>query len=407
MEKITIERLGHQGDGIAPGPIFVARALPGEVIQGVIENGRIATAKIITPVPERVRPACRHYKNCGGCSLQHASDEFVKNWKKNVVETALQAQGLPAPIRGIHTSPSNARRRATLAARRLKKGAQVGFYGLKSDTISEIDDCRLLRPELLRLLPLVGDFAQIGASRKARLAVTLTLLDDGVDIAVKGGKPMTRALFTELTDLARQAGQVARLSWEGDVIASFSKAELALGRAKVSPPPGAFLQATQDGERALLAAVKRAVGPAKHIADLFAGSGTFALPLAEGASVHAVEGSSEMTKALSAGWRGATGLKAVTTETRDLFARPLLPDELQKFDAVVIDPPRAGAEAQVSELAKTQIGRITLVSCNPVTFARDARILTEAGFNIDWIEVVDQFRWSQHVEVVASLSRGK
>ncbi|MCP5039224.1 MAG: class I SAM-dependent RNA methyltransferase [Rhodobacteraceae bacterium] len=407
MKTVTIERLGHHGDGIAPGPIYVPRALPGEVVTGQVENDRMNAPKILTPVSERVRPPCRHYKNCGGCSLQHAADGFVEGWKKGVVETALRAQGLPAPMRQFHTSPPQSRRRATIAARRLKKGAQVGFHGIRTDTICEIDECQLLRPELLEMLPLVRDLAIMGVSRKGRLAVTLTLLDDGMDVAVNGGRPMTPALYSEIAELSAKSGKVARLSWEGETVAAFSTAQVSFGPAKVCPPPGSFLQATLEGEKALVSAVTQAAGSAKTIADLFAGCGTFALPLAANAMVHAVEGSKEMLAALSAGWRGAKGLKTVSTEARDLFQRPLLTDELNRYGAVVVDPPRAGAEAQMAEIAKAHVPVIVMVSCNPATFARDAKVLIDSGYSNAWIDIVDQFRWSSHIELVACFLRDR
>ncbi|MCC5983842.1 MAG: class I SAM-dependent RNA methyltransferase, partial [Rhodobacteraceae bacterium] len=194
---------------------------------------------------------------------------------------------------------------------------------------------------------------------------------------------------------------LARLAWEGEVIALAALPAQTFGRAQVVPPPGAFLQATEDGEATLLAAVRGAVGDAARVADLFAGCGTFTLPLAERAEVHAVEGDAAMLAALDAGWRRAAGLKRVRTETRDLFRRPLLADELACFDAVVIDPPRAGAAAQVAELARAQVPVIAAVSCNPVTFARDARVLVAAGYCLQTVQVVDQFRWSAHVELAA------
>lgn len=405
MKTVTIERLGHLGDGVAPGPVFVPRALPGEVVTGEIENGRMVEVKIQTPVSNRVRPVCQHYKNCGGCALQHASDSFVENWKKSVVETALEAQGLDAPIRRVQTSPPHSRRRATIAARRMKKGVQLGFHGAQTDTICEIDACQLLRPELMLMLPFLRDLTMIGGSRKGRLAITLTLLDDGVDIAVKGGKPLTTELFSKLAQKAGAQRNVVRLSWDNEPIAVFSAAQLCLGKAKVSPPAGAFLQATQEGEQALVLSVLESVGQAKNVADLFSGCGTFALPLAENATVHAVEDARDMLDALHAGWRGAQNLKAVTVEARDLAKNPLRPDELAKYGAIVLDPPRIGVEAQVAELAKASIPRITMVSCNPVTFARDVRVLTQAGYVIEWVDVMDQFRWSPHVELVGCLVR--
>ncbi len=402
--QLTIERLGHQGDGVAPGPVFVPRSLPGEVVEGVVEAGRMASPRILTPVAERVRPPCRHAKACGGCVLQHAQDDFLASWKVGVVEAALKAQGLEAPILGISTSPPRSRRRAVLAARRLKNGAQIGFHGLKSNTIIEITDCHLIHPKLLAQLDLVGRLTQIGASRKGRLAVTLTLLDGGVDITVSGGRPLERDLFAQLAKLVSGAG-VVRLSWEGEPVVAFGAPLLSLGPARVVLPPGAFLQATREGEAALVAAIEQALEGAGKVADLFAGVGTFSLPLAKMAAIHAVESQENMLYALQAGWRGAQGLKPVTIEARDLFRRPLLPDELAQFDAIVLDPPRAGAEAQVVEIASSRVGLLAMVSCNPVTFARDARMLVEAGFTIDWLRVVDQFRWSPHVELVARFVR--
>lgn len=403
-ETVIISRLGHKGDGIAPGPVFVPRALPGETVQGVVENGRMAAPRILSPVAERVRPPCRHTKTCGGCILQHASDDFVSRWKAGIVKEALAAQGLSAAMRSVVTSPPASRRRAVLAARRMKKGVRVGFHGLRSEEISEIHDCRLIHPELRAALPLVGELTRIGATRKAVLSVTLTLVDGGVDVAVSGGKPLDDALITELVECARGTGAV-RLVWDGEVLASFSPARVRFGRAWVTLPPGAFLQATEEGEAALVASVREAVAGARSIADLFAGAGTFSLPLAETASVHAVEGNAALVRALDAGWRGADRLKQVSVEARDLFRRPLQPDELARFDAVVLDPPRAGAEAQIRAIAASRVARTALVSCNPVTFVRDARILSEAGFAIEWFDVVDQFRWSPHIEMVASLTR--
>lgn len=398
--KLTIERLGHLGDGIAPGPVFVPMALPGEVVEDDVANGRMASPKIVEPSPHRVKPSCPHYRACGGCALMHASDDFVAGWKVDVVQTALAAQGLEAPFRPVMTSAPQSRRRATLAGRRTKKGALVGFHGRASGTIVEVPGCRLLHPDLMATLPYLADVTMLGASRKGELALTVTQTEGGTDLAVSGGKPLEQSLFSDLAQLAEQA-DLARLTWDGEPVANRRPAAQRFGQAVVVPPAGAFLQATADGEAVLVAAVREAVGDASRIADLFAGSGTFALPLAEQAEVHAVEGDAAMLAALDAGWRRATGLHRVTTETLDLFRRPLMPDELKRFDAIVIDPPRAGAEAQTQELAAARVPVIVAVSCNPVTFARDARLLTGVGYSIDWVQVVDQFRWSTHVELVA------
>lgn len=397
--SFTIERLGHRGEGIAER-VFIARALPGEVVEGVVEEGRIAAPRILTPSPDRVAPPCRHFRGCGGCAMQHASDAFVADWKQAIVVNALAAQGLTAPFRPIHTSPPRSRRRATLAGRRLKSGALVGFHARASDSLTAVPDCLLLRPELIALLPALEAITLAGASRKAELAMTVTALTDGVDVAVRGGKPLDFSLRAELPAIAHEH-RLARLSWEGETLFQSHPPSLPFGRARVSPPPGAFLQATAEGEAVLVSAMRGALKGARRVADLFAGCGTFALPLAENAEVHAVEGDKAMLDALETGWRGAQGLKRVTLEARDLFRRPLLPDELARFDAVVIDPPRAGAEAQFHEIARARVPLIGAVSCNPATFARDAETLKQAGYRLEWVQVVDQFRWSAHVELAA------
>ncbi len=399
-QHYTITRLGHQGDGIADGPIYAPRTLPGEVVSGVL-NGQVLTdIRVETPSDQRVKAPCRHYKACGGCQLQHAADEFVADWKVDVVRNALAAQGLDAPMRPIHTSPERSRRRATIAVRRTKRGTLAGFHGRASDTITEIPDCHLLHPDLMNAIPVAEALAILGGSRKGVLAVTLTLSESGLDVSVKGGKPLDGPLELALAQATEQNG-LARLSWDDEVIAMRAPPVQNFGVAVVVPPPGSFLQATKDGEQALLKAVLEATQGAKRIADLFAGCGTFSLPLAQMAEIHAVEGEAEMTRALDQGWRMAQGLKQVTTEVRDLFRRPLMPDELLKFDAIVLDPPRAGAEAQVAELAQAQRPVIAYVSCNPVTFARDAKMLINAGYTLEWVQVVDQFRWSSHTELAA------
>jgi 23S rRNA (uracil1939-C5)-methyltransferase len=407
MQTYQITRLGHQGDGIVQGDegaIFAPMTLPGEEVRGTVEGTRLKDVRIVTPSDFRVSPECRHYKSCGGCQLQHASDDYVADWKLGVVQQALTAQGLDAPLRPILTSPPQTRRRASLSVRRTKKGAMAGFHAKGSDVIVEVPDCQLLHPEVMKAMPVAEKLATIGGSRKGELSVLATMSLTGLDLAVSGGKPLDEALRIALSAEV-EAYKLARLSWDGEVIGQREPPLQQFGAAQVAPPSGAFLQATPEGEQDLLTTVQEIVGNAKQVIDLFAGCGTFALPLAKTAEVHAVEGEKAMMAALDRGWRQAQGLKKVTHEARDLFRRPLMPDELRKTDAVVIDPPRAGAEAQVRELAQSDVPVIAFVSCNPVTFARDARILTEGPYQMDWVQVVDQFRWSSHVELVAKFSR--
>jgi 23S rRNA (uracil1939-C5)-methyltransferase len=321
-----------------------------------------------------------------------------------VVRTALAAQGLETEVAGIATSPARSRRRAVLHGRRTKGGAIVGFHGRASGTLVAVPDCRVLSPAIMAAFPALEALTALAASRTSEVDLAVTDTDSGLDIAVTGAQPLTRETLPAAVALA-EAHDLARLVWNGEVVAERRPPVLRMGAARVPLPPGAFLQATTDGEAALLAAVTDAVGEARRIVDLFAGCGTFALPLSARAEVHAVEGEAALLAALDRGWRSAGGGRRVTTEARDLFRNPLRPDELDRFDAAVIDPPRAGAAAQTGALAASGISRIAAVSCNPVTFARDAKTLVAAGFRLERVQVVDQFRWSPHVELAATFRR--
>ncbi|WP_054006797.1 class I SAM-dependent RNA methyltransferase [Cypionkella psychrotolerans] len=405
--KVTIDRLGHLGDGIAQGPlgaIFVPGMLPGEEVEGDLQGDQLADFRIVTPSVNRVKPPCAHAKTCGGCMMQHASDAFVADWKLGIVKGALAGQGLEAEFRPIITSPPKSRRRATIAARRTKTGALMGFHARASDMVVEVPNCQLLHPDLIATFPGLQALVKLGGSRTAEVSLTVTRSLSGADVMVVGGKPLDGQLQLELARVTETYG-FARLTWNGDTVALRTAPMQRFGRALVSPPPGAFLQATVEGEQALLGTVALAIGSAKKIVDLFAGVGTFALPLAERAEVHAVEGEAAMTAALAKAANNTEGLKRVTVETRDLFRRPLEDDEFKGVEAVVIDPPRAGAEAQMAVLARSKVPVIASVSCNPISFARDAKVLIAGGYHLDWVQVVDQFRWSAHVELVAKFSR--
>ncbi|SET46425.1 class I SAM-dependent RNA methyltransferase [Paracoccus homiensis] len=402
----TIERLGRRGDGVAVGDQGRALApltLPGEQIEGEAVDGRIAAPRILTPSAMRVRPACPHYRACGGCSLMHGSDSFVAAWKRQVVETALTAQRLTAPIAGTHVSPPKSRRRAVLSGRRTKKGALVGFHARASDVIVDLADCLVMDPRITAALRLLRRIVIAGASRAAELTLTVIAGPAGLDLAVTGGRPLEPALFQTLAALAEE-GDLARLDWDGQAITRRAPA-LPMGRAQVVPPPAAFLQATAQGEAALLGAVRDMTKGATRILDLFAGIGTFTLPLAQQAELHAVEGLAAPLSALTQAWRMTPGLRQVTTEIRDLARNPLLDQELAGFDAIVIDPPRSGAEAQTRQIAESAVPKIAFVACDPVNFAKDARILCDGGYQITRVYVVDQFRWSPHVETVTEFVR--
>ncbi len=399
-KTLTIDALTQTGMGRASDGSLHARVLPGEEIELKDDGG----VRIVTPSPDRVAPPCRHFKSCGGCAMQHASDEFVSGWKAGILSYALSAQGLGTAIDRIETSPPETRRRAKLTGRRTKKGAFVGFHAARSDDVIAIPECRILSPELRARFPGFEVLARLAATRTTDAELYVTETESGADVLITSPRELDRELRETLPAIASQHG-IARITWNGEPVATLAPPIVRLSGFPVEPPPAAFLQATGHAEAVLATEVERIVTGASRVVDLFSGCGTFSLPLARGAVVHAVEGDERLLSALDRAWRGATGLKTITTETRDLFRRPLLPDELRAFDAAVIDPPRAGAEAQIAELAIGGPGVIAMVSCNPVTFARDARTLVNAGYEMGKPLLVDQFRWSAHLEIGCGFTR--
>jgi len=348
--------------------------------------------------------ANEHAKTCGGCALQHASDDFMREWKAQQVATALSNRGIDSRVSAVHVSPARSRRRAALHGRRTKSGTQVGFYARGGDQIVPITECHLLTDAITDALPLIQDIVQIVASRREAIDLTVTEMIGGLDIAISSARDLDLEPREKL--IARIANaSVVRLSWNNDLLFRRDGDHLALGGVSISPPAGCFLQATREGEAALIHSMQTAVAGAKRVVDLFSGCGTFALPLSESAEVLAVEFGADMLEALDQAVRKSSGRKPLRTEVRDLFRRPLLAAELNAFDAIVIDPPRAGAQAQIEEIVKSDVKLIGFVSCNSVTFARDCARLIEAGYRIDNLEVIDQFRWSPHIEIAAALSR--
>ena len=405
---LTIQRLGAQGDGVAEHDgkqVFVPLALPGETVEAEVQGDRARVTRVVTPAPDRAPPRCSQYGECGGCSLQHmpAGDYFA--FKKGIITTALSYQGIDANVDDVVTVAPATRRRAVLAAHRKGKEVVIGFHGRRSHHIVNVRDCAVLTPGLVGLIPKLAPLVALAGSQKDALTITVTETLTGFDVAITGAPKMLPAdARAQLVQAAGAIG-IARLSLNGMVEMERTAPLLRIGAAELSPPPGGFLQACRESEAAMLSLVSEAVGNARRVVDLFAGAGTFSLPLASGATVHAVESEETSLAALSQAARKSAGLKPVTTEKRDLFRRPLTRAELGRFDAAVIDPPRAGAEEQTRELAASNIKRIAMVSCNATSFARDLKILVAAGWRIKRITPVDQFLWSAHIEIVAALER--
>ena len=399
--EITIERLGHLGDGLALGPIFVDRTLPGEVVSGDLVGDRLENVRIVEPSEHRIASGCAAFKRCGGCSLHHVNPNFVADWKRTVVMRALDAQGITIEVQAIHTSPESSRRRAKLSSRRTKKGATVGFFDKASNLIQTIDPCKVLTPEIMAIIPALEQFTVKFGSRKGQLGFWVLSTDTGIDVSVEG---MDHQVENDLGPLAQWAGSngIARLSVGNEIICQHQAPQLTFGKVKVPMPPRAFTQATPHGERVLQGAVRRALGGADSVVDLFSGAGTLGLPLADVATVHCMENDKSLLEALAHGVRHTQGIKKVATSVRDLYRNPVDHTDLIQFNAAILDPPRAGAEQQVRQLAQSSSVRdIAMVSCNPVTFARDANLLCAGGYRLKWVEAVDQFRWSPHIEIVA------
>ncbi|MDW8397132.1 MAG: class I SAM-dependent RNA methyltransferase [Acetobacteraceae bacterium] len=406
--EVTIARIGPLGDGVADGPLYVPGALPGERVRiRPAARGRAALEAVLSPSPERVAAPCPHAALCGGCSLQHWADAPYAAWKRGLLAEALARAGFPdAPVAGLVRSPPGSRRRADLALRRRRGGVLVGLHARGSAEVVELSTCLLLAPALVALLaPLRAALAPLSCLVREGSAV-LNLLDTGPDLLLRTDAPPTAADRAALAAFGAAHG-IPRIAWalaDGapEIVAQQGPVRIAFAGAPVSPPPGAFLQATREGEAAIIAAVLAGlpgrVPGRRGLFDLYAGCGTLSLPLARHAPVRAFEGDAEAVSALSAAARAA--MLPVAAARRDLARQPLLPAELREAAAVVLDPPFAGAPAQMPLLAQSGVPRIILVSCNPAALARDARPLREAGYKVLAATPIDQFPWSAHLESV-------
>jgi 23S rRNA (uracil1939-C5)-methyltransferase len=388
MNELVV-RIAARGDGVTASGRPVAFGVPGDAL---LDDGALA------PGPHHQEPPCRHFPECGGCQLQHADDEAYRGYLISRVENALAQHGLTTEIRGPHLSPPNSRRRASLRLMRVGQSAVIGFNAEKSHRIVDMRECHILRPELFALVaPLRKLLGQLLQSRQTA-EVQLTLVDQGADALVKGLEADELHAIEQLTSFAAQH-RLARLGVDrglgAETLYEPQPATVTLSGVPVAFPSGGFLQATEDGEVALVEAVREAVGDSRSIADLFAGLGTFALAVR---ATYAAEASRDTAAALK---RTAP---TMAVEHRDLYRRPLDGAELERFDAVILDPPRAGAAEQVTALAGSA-AQIAYISCNPATFARDARKLIDGGYRLEWVRPVGQFRWSTHVELAACFRR--
>ena len=385
-----IIRIAARGDGVTPSGRHVPFGVPGDA---VLDDGALAFG------PHHQEPPCPHFPECGGCQLQHADDEVYRDYLVSRVSGALAQHDLRTEVRSPYLSPPNSRRRATLKALKVGQGAVVGFNAEKSHRVIDMRECHILRPELFALVEPLRQLLPGMLQPKRIVEIQLTLIDAGPDLLLKGIHARRLDEIEQLMAFAMKH-DLARLGVDRglgpETLYEPQPASVMLSGSRVAFPPGAFLQATEDGEDALVQAVQEALAGASAIADLFAGLGTFAM--STNAS-YAAEASRDAAAALK---RAAP---AMNVEHRDLYRRPVDLKELKRFDGVVLDPPRAGAVEQVAQLASSTMPRIAYVSCNPATFARDAKTLADGGYQLAWVQPVGQFRWSTHVELAASFTR--
>ncbi|HUO53585.1 MAG TPA: class I SAM-dependent RNA methyltransferase [Rhodoblastus sp.] len=400
---LRIERLGARGEGISQGPkglIFTPFALPGETIRAEVDGERGKLVEILAPSPDRVAAPCPHFTFCGGCAVQGLAEPAYRDWKRNLVVAALSNAGLASEVAPLVAAWGEGRRRVTFHSRNDQRGEpHVGFMQARSHRLFELDSCPILSAELAGALPAARRVADMLKSLDKPLDFVVTASLNGLDLNIRGCGPLDFTLEQELI-AAAQALDLARISNHGAPLVERRAPDLPIGRARVAPPPGAFLQATSAGEEALARLVVDAVAGAKKTVDLFCGIGTFALRLAETSDVLAVESDAGALAACLRGGRATPGLRGLKGEARDLFSRPLRAEELAHVEALVFDPPRAGAEVQARELAKSAVPTVIGVSCNPQTFARDAKILVAGGYGLERVTPVDQFLFSPHVELL-------
>ncbi len=406
-ETLRIERFGAQGDGVAAGadgPVFIPYTAPGDLVRAQVKGDRGRILDIVEPSPDRRTPPCRHFGTCGGCVAQHLADAPYTEWKRRQIVEALAARGLATEVETPVRSPELSRRRAVFAARRAKGGWRIGFRARGSRDLVPLSECVVLRPALTAFLNAASHLLSLLPKKTDAAALHVTETGTGLDVSLDktGLDPFSReahALIAAGSELG-----LARLSLDGDPLIQFRAPQLEIAVARVTLPPRAFLQATAAGEAALRQLARAGIGEVRRVADLFSGIGTFAFELARRAEVRAFEGDRAAVEALNAA-TVAPGMKPVRAERRDLFRRPLEKDELSRFDAVLFDPPRAGAKDQAERLAASDVPRIVAVSCNPATFARDARALADGGYRLSRVAPVDQFLYAAHIELVGVFER--
>jgi 23S rRNA (uracil1939-C5)-methyltransferase len=412
VERLVIDHVGHLGDGVALAEarhLFVPYTLGGETVEVSAAPGnhpdRRQLIRIEQPSAARIEPFCLHFGTCGGCAIQHWQPERYRAWKRDLVVTTLAQAKIGCEVLALIDAHGDGRRRMTLHARKGTRDVlKVGFAAAQSHDVIPIDRCPILDPGLNGALEAAWALAEPLTGIGKPLDIQITASDSGLDVDIRGSGPLPTAAISALSQIAARH-RLARLTRHGELLLMRQAPGVTMGKARVILPPGSFLQATVAGEAALAVLVAKHCDRARHIADLFCGVGPFALRLAEKSRLSAYDSDAGAIASLQKAAASTPGLKPVKAETRDLFRRPLVAEELRDFDAVIFDPPRQGAQAQAERLAASKVPVVIAVSCNATTFARDARILIDGGYEIGSVTPVDQFRHTPHVELVARFSR--
>jgi 23S rRNA (uracil1939-C5)-methyltransferase len=407
IERLVIDHVGHRGDGVAHADgqsVYVPYTLGGETVEVAAISGQPDRRRLLQverASPERVTPFCPHFGICGGCAIQQWEGERYRAWKRDIVVETLAQAKLECEVYPLIDAHGQGRRRITLHARMGTHDVlKVGFAAANSHDIIPVDRCPILDPGLSGALDAGWAVAEPLISIGKPLDIQITSTSNGLDVDVRGSGARPAAMIATLSRVAEQH-RLARLTRHGELVLMRTPPTITIGAAQLTLPPGSFLQATVAGEETLAELVSGHCKRAKHVADLFCGVGPFALRLAAKSRVSAFDSDAGAIAALQKAATSTSGLKPIKAEARDLFRRPLMPQELHEYDAVVFDPPRQGAQAQALQLAASKIPVVVAVSCNVATFARDARILIDGGYRIEGVTPVDQFRHTPHVELVA------
>ena len=416
-QKIKIDELGGRGDGIGNmdgNTIFVPFTAPGDVVDIKLNGTKGRLRHIHNKSEYRVDPVCKHFTKCGGCALQHIDGDYYQKWKADLVKTALVNQGISdVDVKPLERSPLGSRRRTTFQAIGRGDGKIVFGYAEKgSHNLIDLEMCPILNAEIVGIIEPLKQLLRKLLKKQQKMTVQVTKADNGLDVVLKGKGGVDLDLRMDLAEFA-QTNDLARTSWFDtslkkpyyEMLGERRKPYVTFQGNKVFFPEGAFLQATQSGQNTLISEMLKGINGSTRVVDLFSGCGTFSIAAAQHANVHAVENNEEMLTALKRSANQMTNLKNVTTELRDLFMRPLLPHELNEYDAAIIDPPRAGARTQMTEIINSDIKKLVMISCNPISFSRDVQNLVDAGFVMGTVTPVDQFIYSPHLEIISIFNR--